>query len=320
MEDQTKIKELQFEGWLKKDKSKMRKIQKEIKAILELTVSVDFKESRFQELPLYQKFKAKNYGHKSEIMDLILGLYKCEFYNECIFWCLKLFNERVCGKYEKSLCYSNLCKSYTEIQDYEKAIEFGRKYFTVEIKVDTKEKLKVLEALQCCYGELGRSNEFTLEEIREILKIKILLFNKNLIDQMSLLLSYIDLIAFYIEKSRDFEDARKILKSLKLFNLNSKNPNDVIDSMKSSDMRPFLQSYLNVQSSSVNEKSISKIEYNVKIHGLVFLISRILYFKSLTYHYLGDEESCKRWGHLYFSIMSDMLANTTSFESQQSEG
>ena len=51
-------------------------------------------------MPQYIKFKAQKIGHRTEIKDLIDGFNaeEVEYYNECIYWCHKMFQERVCDK------------------------------------------------------------------------------------------------------------------------------------------------------------------------------------------------------------------------------
>ena len=85
-------------------------------------------ESIFQQKAQYIKFKAKKNGHRSEIMGWIDVLsYDLEFRHECIFWCHKLLEERVCDKDEKCRMLYALSSTYYRIENFENTIEFGQK-------------------------------------------------------------------------------------------------------------------------------------------------------------------------------------------------
>ena len=61
---------------------------------------------------------------------------------------------------------------------------------------------------------------------RELLKVEVGLYNMNQIDKNSLLASYLSLIDAQIKNTK-FKNAQKTLKMIKIFNLNSMNPQDI---------------------------------------------------------------------------------------------
>ena len=69
-------------------------------------------------------------------------------------------------------------------------------------------------------------NEDAEKYSRELLKLQVGLYNLDQIDKNSLLASYLSLIDAQI-KNKKFKNAQKTLKMIKIFNLNSMNPQDI---------------------------------------------------------------------------------------------
>ena len=87
------------------------------------------KESEFQQLYKYKKFKEKTVDKKaiSEIADLVDELYLLQFYEECIFWGNKFVEDsRVRDSGERLNAFSILFTSYFQTNNFEKAIECGQ--------------------------------------------------------------------------------------------------------------------------------------------------------------------------------------------------
>ena len=114
----------------------MSSIKQEIDSIVKLAREVK-EESVFQEKSKYKKFKAKKIGHRSEIKELVDKLRHLDFFNECIFWCHKFFEERICNKEEKYRYFYALGACYSEIKNHEKTIEFGQKFLDIRAQMET---------------------------------------------------------------------------------------------------------------------------------------------------------------------------------------
>ena len=87
------------------------------------------KESEFQQMYKYKKFKEKTVDKKaiSEIADLVDELYLLQFYEECIFWGNKFVEDsRVRDSGERLNAFSILFTSYFQTNNFEKAIECGQ--------------------------------------------------------------------------------------------------------------------------------------------------------------------------------------------------
>jgi hypothetical protein len=274
----------------------MSTIQKEIIDLL--TLAKCFKEeSSFGQCDVYQAFKARpKIGQRSEIKLLIVGMAERKFSNECIFWAQRFFKERVCNKEERIRIFFTLSCMYYKMEHYEKAIEFGQKYLEIKSEKPLDRVSAILELMVDSCNILEEKEE-RIKYRKENLKIKILRCNNGEIDQFQVLQAYYDLIASQF-KNNHFSCAKKTMKNLKLFNLNSKDPNDVRASL---DNKEYLKHFTNLMDIEENQE-------------LFRLVGRLCFYKSRVLEYFGDKKNCLKWANLYFEILYDIQHNSRQME------
>ena len=263
----------------------MSAIQKEILDLLALAKCFK-EESSFEQCNVYQAFKARpKIGQRSEIKLLIVGMAERRFSNECIYWAQRFFKERVCNKEERIRIFFTLCCLYSQLEQYEKAIEFGQKYLEIKTEKPLRWQVSAILDMMVDSCDILEEKENCMKYRKENLKMKILRYNNGEINQFQVLQAYHGLIASqYINDC--FSCAKKTMKNLKLFNLNSKDPNDVRASLKD-------------------------IEKN---HELFQLVGRLCFFKSRVIEYFGDKKNCSKWANLHFEILFDIQHNSRQME------
>ena len=311
----------------------MSSIQQEINSILKLARDVKT-ESIFQQKAQYKKFKAKKIGHRSEIRGLIDRLSaELEFDNEVIFWGHKFLQERICDKDEKYRTLYGLSSSYYRIKNYEKAIKFGQKF--LDIKVLIPKPFFTLDGVcGLVHGMIQSSRELerdedTMKYLKEKLKLDILRFNDGQITTLNLLAMYIELIYAQI-KTKNFEYALKTLKSLKLFSVNSKDPQDVVVAMERQGYKKYfplsllyidfditesyeyfsdlvVEHYENLQEKEIRD-SVEMVE--VFCH-----LARICLYKCEILQDHGDRVNCEKWAYIHFLINYDIQFHLRLIES-----
>ena len=309
-------------------------ILKEIVLMLRLAKEVK-EESIFQQNAQYKKFKAKKNGHRSEIMGWIDILnHDLEFRNECVFWCHKFFQERVCDKDEKCRVFHALSSSYYKIEDYEKTIEFGQKCLDIHSQIE-KPCFDVGSIVRLVYGMIESSRKLERDEdlmkyLKEKLKLDVLRFNDGKITTLNLLAMYGDLIYVQV-KTKNFEHALKTLKSLTLFSVNSKDPlNDVVQSMERHGYKKHFPLSLLYIDFDITEKygDFSKLvvkhytklseqdkRESVKMIEVFYHLARICLFKCEILQNLGDRDNCEKWAYLHFLMAYDIQFHMRLIES-----
>ena len=99
----------------------------EIANLLELAEKTG-NESIFQAKHKYKKFKDQRVKFREDIQFFINELFKLNFFEECVFWCNKLFEDlRICDKYERYQVFNILMMANYSLKNYEKALENGKK-------------------------------------------------------------------------------------------------------------------------------------------------------------------------------------------------
>ena len=266
----------------------MSAIQKEILDLLALAKCFK-EESSFEQCNVYQAFKARpKIGQRSEIKLLIVGMAERKFSNECIYWAQRFFKERVCNKEERIRVFFTLSCLYYQMEDYEKAIEFGQKYLEIKSK-ELLDRVSAILELMVDSCDILKEKEDGIMYRKENLKIKILRCNNGEIGQFEVLQAYHGLIASqYINDH--FSCAKKTMKNLKLFKLNSKDPNDV----KASFDKEYQTRNLEIE--------------------LFLLVGRLCFYKSRVLQYFCDRINCSKWATLHFEILYDIQQKTRQLE------
>lgn len=299
----------------------MAGIQREIEAILKLAKSVE-NETVFQEKTQYKKFKAKKIGgHKIEIWDFCLELKKVQypmFIQECIFWWHKLFQEKVCTKDEKFQIFRNLSFCYYSRDNFEMCIEYGQK--ALDLQVDYREGLQKksqhMEMMEDSCRKLHRKEELE-KYLKEQLKVEVLRYNKGDQEQVKLLEVYYKLICSQVE-NKNFSNAKKTIKNLKLFNLHSKDTSDVFVAMGRNGYKNhfpcsrlqnvFEPDYLSELMGASNHKE-NNMDEMVKVK-LYHLIARICFLKCEILTFFSDRTK-EAWAHIHLAILNDIQGHVS---------
>ena len=251
---------------------------------------------------------------------LFNGLYELKLYEECIYWCYKILEDvRLCDSPERSLAFYGIVKSFYDLDDYENVFKYGEKYLEISQQTMTSEdrgmRRQLLFFMQLASRELNRIDEFQYP--KEILKLNVVRYNAKEIDILELLISYWNCIRMQIEIG-NFKSAKKTMKHLKLFSLNSMHSNDTIKAIENEDYGKVFPLNNLLNNSEVKEQT--KLErdfckrnssdyesfqlYWKKVEGYM-LISRICWQKHILMN-LGEIPINFEWGHLTLNIHHDV--------------
>jgi hypothetical protein len=302
----------------------MAGIQREIEAILKLAKSVK-NETVFQEKTQYKKFKAKKIGgHKNEIWDFCLELEKVEhpmFVGECIFWWHKLFQEKVCTKDEKFQIFRSLSWCYYSRDRFEMSIEYGQK--ALDLQVDYKEGLECksehMKMMEDSCRKLHWKEELE-KYLKELLKVEVLRYNKGEFMHWDLLEVYYKLICSQVE-NKNFGNAKKTIKNLKLFNLHSKDTSDVFVAMGRNGYKThfpgsrlqnvFEPDYLSELMGISNHQG-NNMDEMLKVK-LYHLIARICFLKCEILTFFSDRTK-EAWAHIHLAILKDIQCHVCGLD------
>jgi len=217
------------------------KLEKEFKELLGLAKDVK-DESVFQQEHRYKKFKAKNHTIQAHEVGpiwfhFLVKLNELKFHKECIYWCNKILEDvRLCDSRERSVAICLIATSFGGLKDYENVLKYGGKYLEISPQAMTHEDRSsreyLLYMMQQASKKLNRIHEFKYP--KEILKLNVERYNAKEIDNLQLLKTYDNCIKMQT-KIGDFRSAKKTLKHLKLFSLNSVNSNDAIKAIEDED-------------------------------------------------------------------------------------
>ena len=205
---------------------KSSKLLKELRELYKL--AQDTKEEMiFQQEPIYKRFKAKYDGTQCFILDMVNVLGMNAFYNECIYWCSKYLNNRGLNYQERLKTLDRLVYFYSMTNNHEKVLECGTDCLSINerkhVLIDYQKR--ILEPMIKSARAIGRHKDGQIYS-RELLKLEVNSYNQGESDRNSLLTCYLNLIDAQM-KNENFNSALKTFKHIKLFNLNSSDPNDV---------------------------------------------------------------------------------------------
>ena len=290
-------------------------------------------ETEFQQEKQYKIFKDKQKEHQRQLRYLAEELFSLNFHEECIYWLHKVFEElRISDKKERHSVLKTLCFSYFNLKKYEKTIEYGQKSLDIELKKPLTHTINTLVAMRISASNLKRYQDAS-KYAKEMLKLNIIRCNEKIIPRSSLLVSYVTLIDQQM-KEGNIRGAKKTIKNLKVFNLNSKDPNDVLVSMNPEWYETLLplsdwtrQRYLDhlaVNDTPIDtidkdhdqsvtqfcDKNFSNIEdlkefiYNVQLYHSA---GKICWMKFLIYKRFDRKQNCEKWGLLYVNMLLNIL-------------
>ena len=301
------------------------KLEKELKELVDLAKNIK-DESVFQQENRYKKFKAKNHTtiqtHKLPIWYIFLDvLVELKFYKECIYWCYKILEDvRLCDSSERLQAFYTIVISFYFLDDFENVFKYGEKYLAISMPAMTSVEQRgmrssLLYLMQDASRKLNRIDEFQYP--KEILKLDVLRYNAKEIEKNKLLQSYNNCIKMQTERG-NFKGAKKTLKHLKLFSLNSMHSNDVIKAMENEDYGKFFPLNNLLNKSEVKEQRKLEADfckrnsdhdsfqlYRKKV-DIYWFISRICWQKQEIVMNLGELPSNFEWGYLALNILHDI--------------
>ena len=300
------------------------KLVKELNELLEFAKNIK-DESVFQQEHRYKRFKANNqtilvHEIRPIWFNFFIELIRLKFYKECIFWSNKILEDvRLCDSPERSLAFYGIVKSFYDLDDYENVFKYGEKYLEINQQTMTSEdrgmRRQLLFFMQLASRKLNRIDEFQYP--KEILKLDVLWYNAKEIDEFKLLRSYYNCISMQTEIG-NFKGAKKTLKHLKMFSLNSMHSNDAVKAMENEDYGTAfpLNNLLNNSAGKDKKKLASefcKINSNhdsfqlfEKKVDLYCSIGRICWQKHETLMNLGEIPINFEWGYLALNIFHDI--------------
>ena len=154
--------------------------------------------------------------------------------------------------------------------------------------------------------ELHRKEELE-KYMREILKVAVLRYNKGDFKQVELLEVYYKLICSQVE-NKNFGNAKKTIKNLKLFNLHSKDTSDVFVAMGRNGYKNHfpgskLPDYVSelIENSNLPKNDMGEM---LKIK-LYHLIARICFLKCEILTFFSDRTK-DAWAHIHLAILNDI--------------
>ena len=281
-------------------------------------------ETEFQQEKQYKIFKDKQNEHQRQLRFLAEELFSLNFHEECIYWLHKVFEElRISDKKERHSVLKTLSFSYFNLKKYEKTIEYGQKSLDIELKKPLTQTINTLVAMRISASNLKRYQDAS-KYAKEMLKLNIVRCNEKIIPRTSLLISYVTLIDQQM-KEGNIRGAKKTIKNLKIFDLNSIDPNDVLVSMKKEGYEKLLPlSDLSRNDNLINtsdkdhiqcvtqfcDKNFSNIEdlkefiYNLQLYHSA---GKICWMKFLIYKRFDSKQNCEKWGLLHMNMLLNIL-------------
>ena len=306
--------------------SKMTKLQRDSNELLELAKRTK-DESVFQQKHHYKKFKAKTKAQDYDSLgDLVTGLCDIGFYKESIWWCKRILEDnRLCDKLARLFAFHTLLISYNDLQDYENALDSGKKcleFCSIINDAIARRTIKLaFDIMRNASLQLKR-NQDALKYAKKSLKIDTLRFNNKEIETYELLLSYHTLIQMHMTNG-DFDSALKMIeKRLKLFNLNSMNPNDVKTSLQKEGygltltLNNFLREYNDDMEPGLflafQHISENLWHFFTKVQSFYY-VAKICWQKHEIHFYCDDLQTNFEWGHMAWQILDDILLHFRQF-------
>ena len=164
--------------------------------------------------------------------------------------------------------------------------------------------------------KLNRKEEY----LKELLKVEVLRYNKGDFKQMKLLEVYYKLICSQVE-NKNFSNAKKTIKNLKLFNLHSKDTSDVFVAMGRNGYKNhfpgsrlqnvFEPDYLSELMGNSNQQE-NDMDQMLKVK-LYHLIARICFLKCEILTFFSDRNK-EAWAHIHLAILNDIQCHANVME------
>jgi tetratricopeptide (TPR) repeat protein len=268
-----------------------------------IQIAENCEESVFQKNDEYLKFKGQKNISTWDIEVLLCRLRPLDYSEEKIYWNKRALEEKVGDKEQRYVFFYNLVCIYENLGEYELVLEYGQK--PMEWLDSFKEKLgihTIYYLMNCLITSSRRLNRFeeSIGYEKERLKVIIKSYNsgesvyedKTPIKKDDLLHCYMSLIDSQI-RCKHFEDALKSFKKIKLFKLDSIDPDDVDESMRQFD---------------------ATVEIPYDRCNLLTIIGDLCKLKSQAFHGLGDKENGSLWSALAIDVCVTLQEVTRSFE------
>ena len=313
----------------------MSKNEKVINELLELAKNTQ-NESVFQKKHQYKKFKAKTRTATIQdyfsITPLVKGLWRLEFYRECIYWCKKIIEDnRLCDIWQRFFAFTIILLSFNELKDYELALDYGKKCLALSSEQSEKDEA-IRDSMKLAFDIMRNAslqldrNQDAMKYAKESLKIDVLRFNEKEIEKYELLLSYHKLIQMKMTNG-DFASAHKLIyKHLTLFSLNSTSTNYLKVSMEKEgygNNSPPVVPFLNNLPFNENLRDEWPIEFLDLCHRkmltfiknvqLFYYIGKICWQRHEIHLYCDDLQNNIEWGHEALKIVEDILLHFRQF-------
>ena len=294
-------------------------LEKQVHEMVKLAKKVG-NEAEFQKKAQYKKFKAKQNEHQRQLRILANELHSLNFHEECIYWSHKAFEDlRISDKEERHSVFNALMFSYYNLKNYEKTLEYGQKSLDLELKKPLTQTIDTLDAMRVSASKIKRYQDAS-RYAKEVLKINIVRYNEKEIQKPGLLISYSNLIDVQV-KEENIIGAKKTIKRLKLFNLNSMDPNDVWVSMEKegykkqlplndyiSDETCFSEHTL-VEFGKKNFSNCDDLKEFILNLQMYHSVGKICWMKFLIYRRFDGKQNCEQWGLLHLSMLHDILVH-----------
>ena len=289
----------------------MSSVEKDLDKIIALAERSQY-ESVFQNHLQYKKFKARYQNQVVQSPTYFGNMYRVlrskKFYNEHVFWGMKILeNQRLGNKEDRAYTLYLIVNSFYNLNDYENVLKYGGKALEHEIQpnelTDTKAKRRFLEVMQDT-SLLFQKKRDAMEYAKEILKLDVIRCNKKEFEKFYLLQSYHNLIELQIGNG-DFKSAQKTIdKHLSIFNLNSMDRDEVILSIAKEGYGKILPwNHLLVEPHKITGSEGSKIYEDPKLLKTK-LFEDHEFFKNSPWN-VTDQNTMRFWYkmvHLYYFI------------------
>ena len=269
-----------------------------------IRIAKNCEESVFQKNKEYVKLKAEKNISTSEIELMVCEL-NFDFLEEKIYWNKRALEEKVGDKEQRDIFLSNLVFIYSELKEYELVLEYRKKpmEWLDSVQKSLSDNYKLIQCMLAACKGLKRFEE-SIGYVKEMIKIMVRSYNsgeslwkdETPVKQIHLLLCYKELIDSQI-RCKYFEGALKSFKKIKLFKLDSMNPDDVHQSM--------------VQFAA-NNSPLEQANFNV--------IGVLCKLKAQAFHGLGDKQNCQLWSELATQLcknLQNLAKNNCEFKSDR---
>jgi len=296
-------------------------------------------QKKFQKNSLYQKFKVDFKANskkipKSDLDDFIDFIGYFNFDEEFLYWLLIINETYDCSLQEKYVYFARFVEKCQQLcclnfEMAEKVFEYGKenlKIFEKKFSTDPELKCDVIKMMLKALRRLERYSE-AMYFHKEKLKIAISFYNnhhyptchhqslrlKSYKSSTIVLESYVSLIESQIQ-NKCFTKALKTCNRVTLFNLNSLDPKEVLNSLEVDGYnKHFPLSNLSVHdkiSMLRGKREVSKTEDIDDVRSFVKKVTAISTFctlKCLIFQKFDDMKQCHNWSSLPLMIYNDVL-------------